>query len=49
MPTGFNAEKTAALELLGYTPYDFIRRPILSHMPLWTPALRKTLVGQGKA
>ncbi|KAL8859178.1 MAG: hypothetical protein Q9198_010651, partial [Flavoplaca austrocitrina] len=37
-----------ALKQLGYTPYDFIDRIILGHLPLWTEALRAKFLGQGK-
>lgn len=38
----------AALKKLGYTPYDFVDRIILGHLPLWTDALRAKFLDQGK-
>ncbi|CAL8576263.1 hypothetical protein XPA_002152 [Xanthoria parietina] len=48
MPRSGTMSLVAALKQLGYTPYDFIDRFILGHMPLWTQALRAKFLGQGK-
>ncbi|KAL8945884.1 MAG: hypothetical protein Q9222_007637, partial [Ikaeria aurantiellina] len=37
-----------ALKRLGYTPYDFIDRLILDHMPLWDSALEAKFHNKGK-
>lgn len=38
---------TTALKKLGYTPYDFVDRMFLGHMPVWDDALRAKFFGQG--
>ncbi|KAL8706898.1 MAG: hypothetical protein Q9201_000058 [Fulgogasparrea decipioides] len=38
----------AALKKLGYTPYDFIDRILLGHLPLWTDALCAKYEGKGR-
>ncbi|KAL8846594.1 MAG: hypothetical protein Q9221_008335 [Calogaya cf. arnoldii] len=48
MPRSGTMSLVAALRQLGYTPYDFIDRILLGHLPLWTQALRAKFQGQGK-
>ncbi|KAL8678256.1 MAG: hypothetical protein Q9186_005369 [Xanthomendoza sp. 1 TL-2023] len=48
MPRSGTMSLVAALKKLGYTPYDFIDRIILGHLPRWTDALRAKFLGQGK-
>ncbi|KAL8892831.1 MAG: hypothetical protein Q9215_000195 [Flavoplaca cf. flavocitrina] len=48
MPRSGTMSLVTALKQLGYTPYDFIDRIILGHLPLWTEALHAKFLGQGK-
>ncbi|KAL8720092.1 MAG: hypothetical protein Q9225_002999 [Loekoesia sp. 1 TL-2023] len=47
MPRSGTMSLVTALKKLGYTPYDFVDRIILNHMPLWTSALRAKFLNQG--
>ncbi|KAL8903472.1 MAG: hypothetical protein Q9207_003907 [Kuettlingeria erythrocarpa] len=48
MPRSGTMSLVTALKKLGYTPYDFVDRIILGHLPLWTDALRAKYLNQGQ-